>query len=162
MLGGIPNTAIYFSYHVNFCIYCNTGVYVACATFGSCGSPDHFKGILSLCCVRMSLALGKIRLGKSKLSRSFPCSEDIQTLRERLPEGTSARRAVEIRTAEVPKQVRKQKFVCKSLKCGKHLDVPGEQKTTIVHCDTVRNLGKHRDRTFWQYPPSASRHDETR
>lgn len=39
VLGGIPNTAIYFSYHVNFCIYCNTGVYVACATFGSCGSP---------------------------------------------------------------------------------------------------------------------------
>lgn len=86
----------------------------------------------------MSLALGKIRLGKSKLSWSFPNSEDIQ----RRPEGTSARRAVEIRTAEIPKQVWKQKFVCKSLKCGKHLDVPGEQKTTIVHRDTVINLGK--------------------
>lgn len=43
---------------------------------------NEFFFTLLLCCVQMSSKLGKIRVGKSKLSQSFPSSEEIEALHE--------------------------------------------------------------------------------
>lgn len=85
---------------------------------------------LLLCCVQMSSERGTIRVGKSKLGRGFPSSEEIETLHEHEGVLSSEGKNNEGFPTEVPERVERDRkttekriLVCGFLALNRNPDV---------------------------------------